>query len=222
LLSGTPTSVASSTPYIITATNATGSVSRTFTLTVSAAVTYTVGSNGPGGGKIFYVAITPFACGPTRSTTCTYLEAASTGWNDDARTWAQSTPVNYQGTRVSNTGSPETATATGIGWGYWNTRAIILQGNNDPSTSAAAWADSFTRTVSSVVYDDWYLPSSGEITQLWTNRSAVGISDNRFWTSTESSTDTGKAHTESMNNFGGNLSPNSKSTSAYVRPIRAF
>lgn len=223
LLSGSPTSVASSTTYTITATNASGSTTRNFALTVSAAVTYTVGSNGPGGGKIFYVASTPFACGPTRSTTCTYLEAANTGWTVDARTWAQATPVNYQGTRVSNAGSPETATATGIGWGYWNTLAIISQGNSNSSTSAAAWADSFTRTVSSVVYDDWYLPSSEEITQLWTNRSAVGMNDDeRYWSSTESSTNAGQAISERMGNFGGNLAGQLKSIDAKVRPIRAF
>jgi hypothetical protein len=224
LLSGSPTSVASATPYIITATNATGSVSRTFTLTVSAAITYTVGSNGPGGGKIFYVASTPFACGPTRSTTCTYLEAAYAGFpGGESRTWAQATPANYQGTRVSNTSSPETATATGIGWGYWNTRAIVSQGNSNPSTSAAAWADSFTNTVSSVVYDDWYLPSSGEITQLWINRTAVGMNDdNTYWSSTENSTNANQAHSERIGNFGGGLNSILKSISAYVRPIRAF
>jgi hypothetical protein len=223
LLSGSPTSVASATTYTITATNASGSTTRNFALTVSAAVTYTVGSNGPGGGKIFYVASTPFACGPTRSTTCTYLEAANTGWTVDARPWAQATPANYQGTRVSNAGSPETATATGIGWGYWNTLAIISQGNSNSSTSAAAWADSFTRTVSSVVYDDWYLPSSEEITQLWTNRSAVGMNDDeRYWSSTESSTNAGQAISERMGNFGGNLAGQLKSIDAKVRPIRAF
>jgi hypothetical protein len=222
-LSGSPTSVASATTYTITATNASGSTTRTFALTVSAAVTYTVGSNGPGGGKIFYVASTPFACGPTRTATCTYLEAADAGWTVDARTWAQATPANYQGTRVSNAGSPETATASGIGWGYRNTLAIILQGNSNPSTSAAAWADSFTRTVSSVVYDDWYLPSSGEITQLWTNRSAVGMNDdNTYWSSTENSTNANQAHSEKMSNFGGGLNSILKSISAYVRPIRAF
>jgi hypothetical protein len=223
LLSGSPTSVASATTYTITATNSSGSTSRNFALTVSAAVTYTVGSNGPGGGKIFYVASTPFACGPTMSTTCTYLEAANTGWSVDVRTWAQATPVSYQSTRVSNSSSPETATATGIGWGYWNTLAIISQGNSNSSTSAAAWADSFTRTVSSVVYDDWYLPSSGEITQLWTNRSAVGMSDDEiYWTSTENSTNASQAITERMGLTGGGLSSRFKYTDTRVRPIRAF
>jgi hypothetical protein len=76
-LTGTPTSIQSATVYTITATNATGFAIRTFTLTVTAIV-YAVGDTGPGGGKIIYVASTPFACGQT---SCTYLEVAPSGWN---------------------------------------------------------------------------------------------------------------------------------------------
>jgi hypothetical protein len=165
VLSGTPSSTQSATAYTITASNASGSASRTFTLTVTPLV-YTVGQTGPGGGTIFYVATTPFACGPTRSATCTYLEAAPSGWNvgaDPTRRWANTT---YESTRVNNASSPETATATAIGWGYRNTRAIILQGNSDTATSAAALADSYTVTVSGVAFDDWYLPSGDELNQM--------------------------------------------------------
>ncbi len=166
LLSGTPTSIASATAYTITATNATGSATRTFTLTVTGIV-YTVGSTGPGGGTIFYVATTPFACGPTLATTCTYLEAAPALWNggteDPTRSWANTA---NKLTAVGSSGAPETATATAIGRGYFNTRAIILQGNSATESSAAALADSHTVTVSGVVYDDWYLPSKDELNQM--------------------------------------------------------
>jgi hypothetical protein len=166
VLSGTPSSTQSATAYTITATNASGSATRTFTLTVIAVVVYTVGQTGPGGGTIFYVATTPFACGPTRSATCTYLEAAPSGWNtgqDPERRWANTT---YESTAVNNASSPETATATAIGWGYRNTRAIILQGNSDTATSAAALADSYTVTFAGVVVADWYLPSKDELNQM--------------------------------------------------------
>jgi len=169
LLTGTPTATQSATAYTITATNASGTATRTFTLTVTSVV-YTVGQPGPGGGIIFYVASSPFACGPTRSATCTYLEAAPSLWNAGAveptRSWAQTSPVDYSSTSVNNSSSPETATATAIGWGYRNTRAIILQGNTDTATSAAALADSYTVTVSGVAYDDWYLPSKDELNQM--------------------------------------------------------
>ena len=252
-LSGTPTSIQSATNYTITATNAAGSATQTFALTVTAVV-YVVGDTGPGGGKIFYVATTPFVCGPTRATTCTYMEAAppalglasfdSNTVRTTARTWAQSTPVNYQLTTVNNATSPETATATAIGWGYRNTRAIILQGNTDTATSAAALADSYTVTVSGVVYDDWYLPSKDELNQMckwqrgqaWTSDAtlcnttgainsgpgAAGFADLGYWTSSEANSNQALGQ-EFGNSRGGAQGAGNKSISTnYVRPIRAF
>ena len=226
LLSGTPISIAAATTYTITATNSAGTATRTFTLTVSAIV-YTVGQTGPGGGIVFYVATTPFACGPTRSSTCNYLEAAPPLWNgglaDPSRTWANST---YANAMVNNASSPQTATATAIGWGYWNTRAIILQGNTDTATSAAALADAHSVTVSGVLYDDWYLPSREELIELNSQKTTVGgfvggdICGDCYWSSSDF-------------NFGGavawwvrfpfnSLSANFKNASNKVRPIRAF
>jgi hypothetical protein len=155
-----------------------------------------VGDTGPAGGKIFYAVSTPFACGPDRNSSCKYLEAAPSGWNtgsDPASTWAQSTPVNYQTTSVNNPTSPETATATAIGWGYWNTRAIVGQGNTNSST-AAALADSYTVSVSGNSYMDWFLPSMEELVALMNNalgkasassRSTEGLSGD-YWSASES------------------------------------
>jgi len=243
LLSGTPTTVAAATAYTITATNASGSATQTFTLTVTAAV-YTVGQTGPGGGKIFYVAATPFACGPTMSSSCTYLEAAPSGWNvgsDPTRTWAQSSPVNYQSTTVNNASSPETATASVIGSGYRNTRAIILQGNNNPDSSAAALADAYSPNIGGVVIDDWFLPSLRELNEMckWV-RNQLGTSEatdcnnsgaintgpgaSGFGTATNYSSSTEAASFSRYNsNIGvGGLSGEGKRFSLYVRPVRAF
>jgi len=241
-LTGTPNTVASATTYTITATNSTGTATETFTLTVTAIV-YTVGDTGPSGGTIFYVAPSPFACGPTRSATCTYLEAAPALWNAGAaeptRTWANST---YQSTAVGSSGSPETATATAIGWGYRNTRAIILQGNSDTATSAAALADSHTVTVSGVAYDDWYLPSKDELNQMckWqrgitgaalttlttvctggilnSGTGASGFVNFYYWSSSE-----GSAYDAWLQGFNyGSQYDVSKDATFYVRPVRAF
>jgi hypothetical protein len=173
------------------------------------------------------------------SATCTYLEAAPSGWNGGAeptRTWAQSTPVNYQSTSVNNASSPETATATAIGWGFRNTRAIILQGNSDTATSAAALTDSYTVTVSGVEYDDWYLPSKDELNQMckwqrgvaWISDATVcsgGITNSGegaagFVADYFSSTD-GEAD-RAWGQVPGRQIRYFKSTSLYVRPIRAF
>jgi hypothetical protein len=246
LLTGTPASTQGATAYTVTATNATGSATRTFTLTVTSVV-YTVGQAGPGGGTIFYVAPTPFACGPTRSATCTYLEAAPSRWNrdehsyaDPSRRWANTT---YQNTTVNNATSPETATATAIGWGYRNTRAIILQGNSDTATSAAALADSHTVTVSGVAYDDWYLPSKDELNQMckWqrgitgadlttlttactggTLNSGTGspgfVGGVYYWSSSDYSAS--KAWTQVF--YDGFQFGDDKNYTRYVRPVRAF
>ena len=166
-----------------------------------------VGDVGPGGGTVFYVATAPFACGPTRSESCLYLEAAPARWNgttsDPSRLWAK---YPYSSEVVNNPSSPETASATAIGWGYRNTRAIILQGNTEAATSAAALADSYAPSVGGVMVDDWYLPSKDELTQMckwqrglpWvsdttaclggelnTGLGATGFRDSYYWSSSE-------------------------------------
>ena len=186
-----------------------------------------VGDTGPAGGKIFYAVSTPFACGPSRTSSCKYLEAAPSGWNtgsDPERTWAQSTPVNYQTTSVT---SPETATAKAIGWGYWNTGAIVGQGNTNSSTAAAALADSYTVTVSGTQHDDWFLPSGDELKQLMDNVS--GFSGD-YWSSTEIPTENrcGSGPAKPLGscaiayNDRGQENKLPKSDSVFLRPIRAF
>jgi hypothetical protein len=206
-------------------------------------VTYEVGDSGPGGGIIFYVASTPFACGPTRSAACTYLEAAPALWNGDVaettRRWAD---PSHQSSSVGSAGSPETATATAVGWGYSNTRAIISQGNTDTATSAAALADSHTVTVGGVVIADWHLPSQDELNQMckWqrgitgddlTNLSTVctggtlnsgvgaaGFEGVVYWPSTEADS----LRAQLQNFFNGDQYANPKFDLNRVRPIRAF
>jgi hypothetical protein len=172
-IAGTPTETRTATTYTVIGASASG---ETSTATYRLRVTGDLGDTGPGGGKIFYYSSGGFTCGPTRAATCTYLEAAPSGWNggasDPVRNWAKS---SLQSTLVDNApNSPETATAEGIGWGYRNTRAIVLQGNSDTATSAAALADSHTVTVDGVTFADWYLPSRAELRQMHTQRSRIG------------------------------------------------
>jgi hypothetical protein len=62
-----------------------------------------IGDTGPGGGTIFYETSTAFACGPTLSETCNYLEAAPSNWfggDEDPRiSW--STGLDNQEAQVS-------------------------------------------------------------------------------------------------------------------------
>lgn len=246
-LTGTPNTVAAATNYTITATNASGSTTQTFRLTVTAVV-YSIGQTGPGGGKVFYVATTAFSCGPTLAATCTYLEAVPFGWMteldfkgdtvDVNRNWSESTPVDLQRGPFGTTGG----TATAIGSGFQNTKAMFDVGNDNTAVSAGALAYAYTVTVSGVVYDDWYLPSKDELNQMckWqrgitgealTNlatvctggviNSGVGAQgfDGDYWTSTE------------VNDFtvwsqsfvtGAQRNNTAKQESGRVRPIRAF
>jgi hypothetical protein len=148
------------------------------------------------------------------------LEAAPSGWNtgiDPQRGWANNI---YQSTTVNNSTPPETATATAIGWGYRNTRAIILQGNSDTATSAAALADSHTVTVSGVVYDDWFLPSQDELNELYLQRTTVGgFVESLYWSSSERFANS--AWSQWLTN--GNQEMDLKNGDPrYVRPVRAF
>jgi hypothetical protein len=153
-LSGTPTSAAPATAYTITATNASGSATRTFTLTVSPVV-YTVGQTGPGGGKIFYYNATGFTCGPTLNSTCTYLEV-HTASKPKRVDWSDNGALGF---------STLNSTGVAIGTGHQNTAVVVAAGRaTNVATSAIAFADQFT---ASNGVDDWFLPSKGEITELF-------------------------------------------------------
>ena len=210
--SGTPTATQSATTYTITATNATGSATQTFRLTVTAVV-YTVGQAGPGGGIIFYVAPTPFACGPTRAQTCTYLEAAPSGWNtvaDPSLSWA----TNVNNNRTTTVPAPG-AIQTAIGTGYQNSDAIVAQTGNVAASSAAVAARAYRGNG----LTDWYLPSQDELNELFLQKARVeGIEDRVYWSSSEIN----NIRPWSQYFVTGSQDRGVKSQVCYVRPVRAF
>jgi hypothetical protein len=116
-----------------------------------------------------------------------------------------------------------------------------LQGNIDTATSAAALADSHTVTVSGVAFDDWYLPSKDELTQMckwqrgnaWTSDATVcstggtintgtgaaGFVAGGYWSSTEAPS---RFSAWFQYFYGGIPNTTGKSIPFYVRPVRAF
>ena len=176
-LTGTPTSVANATAYTITATNASGSMTRTFSLTVSAVTcanggTCIVGDRGPGGGIVFYFNDAGFTCGPTLTATCKYLEAAPTSgtnsWTDAQYIWSRDliNPVR---------------TADVIGSGFKNTLAIVAQ---NPTELNAGTVSQAYRGPNSLT--DWYLPSKLELYELFLQATNVGgFVPGDYWSSSQ-------------------------------------
>jgi hypothetical protein len=207
-LTGTPNTIAAATAYTITANNSSGSATQTFTLTVTAVV-YTVGQTGPGGGKVFYAATTPFSCGPTLAATCTYLEAAPT---TGTSLWTDATYV-WSGNMTDAIGA--TAQGTAIGTGYANTLAIVGQSETAARAGTISRAYRGPKSLS-----DWFLPSKDELGELYSQRTPVGdfADGNYYWSSSESAAF--KAWSQAIPN-GTQFSRN-KNNTAYVRPVRAF
>jgi hypothetical protein len=176
-------------------------------------VVYTVGQTGPGGGKVFYVAPGggTFACGPTRSATCRYLEAAPTSgtnaWTDLQYAWSGNVSVEIG----------VTAQGTAIGTGYANTLAIVGQSDGGNTAARAGTISRAYRGPNNL--SDWFLPSKEELNQLYLERTTVGgfVADN-YWSSTEN--DTGGAWSQAFNVVF--QDSNGKGNAYYVRPVRAF
>ena len=193
-----------STAYTITYT-VSGLTIATQSVALSA---LTIGNTGPGGGKIFYVSTsTGFACGPTLNETCYYLEAAPTSgasaWTDAIYAWSGNT----------NTDIGDAAKGTAIGTGYKNSLAIVEQNStaSKAATVARAYAGGFN--------NDWYLPSKGELNQLYSQKTPVGgFEAGLYWSSTEGSTNSAWY----LKFSNGDQTTTGKSGAYFVRPIRAF
>jgi len=131
----------------------------------------------------------------------------------------------------SNVTSTHIGTPAGSEWnGNGNTTAII--GQSGHSSSAAKLCADYTNTdYGTGTYSDWYLPSRGELNDLWNSLKAVqkaldsdGNSSTHeltkltHWSSTEDSGST--AWFFSFQNAA--INTTAKSGSYYVRAVRAF
>jgi hypothetical protein len=183
----------------------------TATESVTPTGSWSLGSTGPGGGKVFYAATSGFACGQTLSETCYYLEVAPASANS-LIDW--SSPA-YDAISVPG-GTPGTA----IGSGYPNTMAIIAQGNG--TNSAAGYAQAYRGNGLS----DWYLGTRLELYQIYLNRANVitGTSAEhgfagQYWASEQDGPT--NAWNYKITDNGGPWSDRKEGPN-YVRPIRSF
>lgn len=162
---------------------------------------------------MFYAHATgTFACGPTLSSNCKYLEAApSTGTN----AWDEGVCYPYSPYRDSLIGA--SGQGTSVGTGYRNTQAMINQG---PLATNLSYAGAITRAYRGPAnLSDWYLPSRDELEQLWLQSSNVGLTGTSYISSTEY--DASNAYRR-YGTASADGNPDGKRWEMYVRPIRAF
>ena len=224
------TSTASSTitqsPTTVDATSTTTTIIVTTTTAAPTCAQGSVcqlGDVGPGGGVVFYVhpGGGTFACGPTLSLKCRYLEAApSSGpsaWIDEKFIWS--------GTTKTSIGS--SARAVAVGSGFKNTEAMIAQDATPNRAGTAARAYLGPKNLS-----DWYLPSKDELIALCSfspkqeTASALFykcISKNSdktegYWSSTEYSDETTWSREASL----GSQATVIKNLDLRLRPIMSF
>ena len=165
-----------------------------------------VGLKGPGGGIVFMTPSTP------GNTSGLFYEAAPSTWSspsgDPLSAWCNNTTTLL--------GVASTMTGTGAMDGAAKTTVML----GECTSGAANLADAYTATVNGVVYGDWFLPSKGELNQMYVNKNAIGgFSAANYWSSSETD-DRNSAWTHS---FGeGAPYPAFKTGLYYVRPVRAF
>ena len=166
-----------------------------------------VGDTGPGGGKVFYVSGSVINASTGISSGGIYLEMAPASFSKTAYNWCE------------GSGNPYTtlfgSTATTIGSGAENTKTMI----DNCTGGAGVQAASLTLGGQS----DWFLPSYGELVEIYSQRSMLGLGTGKYastylyWSSTEA--DTWIA--SSLVPWAGVGGQNKAQATPYL-PIRAF
>jgi hypothetical protein len=188
-----------------TATGATFNYSRA--ANCASGGTCLVGDIGPGGGKVFYVSGSAINAASGISSGGIYLEMAPTTFSKTTYNWCE------------GSGNPYTtlfgSTATTIGSGAENTKTMI----DNCTGGAGVQAAGLTLGGQS----DWFLPSYGELVEIYNQRSALGLGTGKYastylyWSSTEA--DTWIA--SSLVPWAGVGGQNKAQATPYL-PIRAF
>ena len=164
-----------------------------------------VGDVGPGGGTVVYATSTTFTSGAACGTNCKYLEVAPVAWNGASTDPNNSFTWDCAGTALNSISSS-------IGAGYANTATMAT--NCAQATAAAT----IVRNSTFGGQNDWYLPSSGEASEIYAQRASVAgyQTSGNYWTSTELSS------TNAYQQRGSTLVATLKTSSGIVRPVRAF
>ena len=164
-----------------------------------------VGLKGPGGGIVF---ITPSTPGNSSGL---FYEAAPSTWHsssgDPTSVWCNNaTDLLGVASSLTGTGAMDGAAKTAVMLGVC-------------TSGAANLVDAYTATVNGVVYGDWFLPSKGELNQMYVNRTVIGgFKTGDYWSSSEF----GGSSAWIQYSTTGNQANDVKTYAFYVRPVRAF
>ena len=189
--------------------------------------TYEIGDTGPAGGRIFYVAdntdgrpdgiiIQGYtgATGSFDAYTAYYLEAAPA--NETASVWgALGTLIDGVTTWGGATAKNE-GLAGSIGVGRKDTQTIVNSAAFASLTNTAA-----QRCVNKTLngFTDWFLPSLGELNEMYKAKGQTGIpTTGPFWSSSQFNVN----NAWSQNVEFGTQDFNSRGSNALVRAVRAF
>lgn len=207
-----------------------------------------VGDTGPGGGIVYYVSQTPFACGPTLAATCNDLEVAPNTWSggsvDGTYHW-DNDPGTGVIAGINQDGSPNNS-ASQLGLGLKNSNLIEAAWNASNVASYAA------RHYTGGGQSDWYVPTlvedrllcqfaHGQVPDItvacdYTKTSGLNtgvpsgftFSVGSYQSSSQSGSPGNAQWHENFTNGGNDGNPSEQSTwgyrqtSYYTRPIRAF
>ena len=203
---------------------------------------YACGDTGPGGGTIFYVSSTAFACGADMGSFCNYLEVAPNLWAPNSQTQCRNVKVDGGGKcggsaqqtsdfagngkgitlcTVSTTASIDSlASGQAVGTGYANTTILVPLCNPSDAPNIARAYDGGGMT-------DWFVPSMYEMQALWAypNRNAIGgFPPSAYWSSTGMTKNPEYGDTFYIINWhnNGNSSYEPMKMGLGFRPIRAF
>jgi len=172
-------------------------------------VVYQLGDRGPAGGWIFYINPNYEEDG------WMYLEVAPATTEANGPQW-----TTYDGENET------VGTLSGVGYGFENTRDILIWANSLPTSAPAA---EYCSNLKHNGYKDWFLPSLNELKKmkqnLYDNGGIGGLDANAYWSSTESSLNTDRyAYTYSIMNDTTNSMANKRSSgdSFIVRCARRF
>jgi len=225
IIEGTPTT-ANTFTFTVKATNAKGNDTKSLSIIIDPPFNEddgaaNIGRTGPGGGIIFYYNDSGFTVemvNTAENYTAHYLEVAPTITGTDIQ-WED---LNHVTSGVTTFTSSSDADAAKIGNGRKDTALIIAYLENRQVTGKAAQLCASLTTGGKT---DWFLPSVGELKELYKQRNLTGINitSGDYWSSSQRSSPIGGAWLQNFDDgWGGYQISASKTYEKSVRAIRAF